>query len=252
MTNREEIDQLAGEYVLGTLNAEERLAVETRRLQDAALEAAIHDWTQRMAPLQEEVSSAEPDPHLFDRIQARLDQLEGQGGTGGDRNGGTVLSLQKHVSRWRSATLVTGAIAASLFAYILVNAPLVQGPQQETFVAVFQSDDQQPAFLLSIDLKTRALTIQPVAAERQQQASYQLWIVGDGIGHNDTRFVQPHMPLCRAFLTRGAAKQHCLLVPRRQGRAFAHEGPQFGHLGQNHGHDFRRVNFVGRECPGLF
>ena len=37
MTNREEIDQLAGEYVLGTLNAEERLAVETRRLQDAAL-----------------------------------------------------------------------------------------------------------------------------------------------------------------------------------------------------------------------
>ncbi len=183
MTNREEIDQLAGEYVLGTLNAEERLAVETRRLQDAALEAAIHDWTQRLAPLQEEISSAVPDPHLFDRIQVRLDQLEGQGGTGGggDRNGGTVLSLQKHVSRWRNATLVTGAIAASLLAYILVNAPLVQGPQQETFVAVFQSDDQQPAFRLSIDLKTRALTIQPVAAERQQQASYQLWIVGDGI-----------------------------------------------------------------------
>jgi anti-sigma-K factor RskA len=42
---------------------------------------------------------------------------------------------------------------------------------------VFQKDDQQPAFLLAIDLKTRELVIRPVTAEPLQQRTYQLWIL---------------------------------------------------------------------------
>ena len=44
------------------------------------------------------------------------------------------------------------------------------------FVAVFQKDEQAPAFLLSIDIDKRMVTVRQVAAERMADKTYQLWI----------------------------------------------------------------------------
>ncbi len=41
MTGDEDLDGLAGEYVLGTLDADERAAVAARRLREPALDMAI-------------------------------------------------------------------------------------------------------------------------------------------------------------------------------------------------------------------
>jgi anti-sigma-K factor RskA len=43
-TDRDELDALAGEYVLGTLGADERRAAEARLAADAAFEAAVAAW----------------------------------------------------------------------------------------------------------------------------------------------------------------------------------------------------------------
>ena len=51
MTEDDDIDGLAGEYVLGSLSADERREVGSRRRADRALEAAIGAWEQRLAPL---------------------------------------------------------------------------------------------------------------------------------------------------------------------------------------------------------
>ncbi len=55
------------------------------------------------------------------------------------------------------------------------------------------------------------------------------------------------MALRRALLPRGAPEHHGLRMPRRQRRAFAHEGAEFGHFGQHHCDHFQRVDLVLRE-----
>jgi anti-sigma-K factor RskA len=47
---------------------------------------------------------------------------------------------------------------------------------------VFQKDDASPAFLLTVDLDKRQLSVQRVAAEPQSAKSYQLWIASEKIG----------------------------------------------------------------------
>jgi anti-sigma-K factor RskA len=51
----------------------------------------------------------------------------------------------------------------------------------KSYVAVFHKDDVSPAFLLSVDLKSKALSIRPVAARPQPGRNYQLWIASEQI-----------------------------------------------------------------------
>ena len=55
-------------------------------------------------------------------------------------------------------------------------------PKEATFVGVFQKDDISPAFMLSIDIAERRITIRQVAAPTEPGKTYQLWIASDRIG----------------------------------------------------------------------
>jgi anti-sigma factor ChrR (cupin superfamily) len=61
----------AGEYVLGVLSPEERLAVERDAATDPDLAAEIAYWHERFVPLVESVD-VEPPPELFDRIKKAI------------------------------------------------------------------------------------------------------------------------------------------------------------------------------------
>ena len=49
----------------------------------------------------------------------------------------------------------------------------------KTLVAVLQKDAQSPAFLVSVDLERRQMTIRAVAAKPEPGKSYELWLVHD-------------------------------------------------------------------------
>ena len=72
MTERDDIDMLAAEYVLGTLDAQERAAVDARRVREADLAAAIAAWEQRLAPLNSHAQEIAASPGLFAKIEAQL------------------------------------------------------------------------------------------------------------------------------------------------------------------------------------
>ena len=72
MTEEEDIDGLAAEYVLGSLDAAEREHVEACRALDRSLAAAIDGWERRLAPLLEEAPEMAPPADLYDRILARI------------------------------------------------------------------------------------------------------------------------------------------------------------------------------------
>ena len=64
-----DVHTLAGEYVLGTLTAAQRAAVEQRLPSDGALRRAVQEWNERLLPLSALVAPVEPSAALWSRIE---------------------------------------------------------------------------------------------------------------------------------------------------------------------------------------
>jgi anti-sigma-K factor RskA len=176
MTTPDDIDALAAEYVLGTLDLAERTAVSARRLREPALDTAIKDWEERLAPLDAIMAPVEPPAGVLAAIEHALNS--------GQRAGWTVVeldTLRRRVKLWQRIGVAASAIAASLIVAIGLRETVYRPPLQQ-FVGVFQKDDVLPSFYLTIDLDTRELTIRPVDARRTPGKTYQLWIASDQLG----------------------------------------------------------------------
>jgi anti-sigma-K factor RskA len=115
--------------------------------------------------------------------------------------GAEVIDLSQRARRWRNVSMMTGTLAACLAALValqltrpgvlpgalqpqakvveVVKTVEVPSTRPAEFVAVFQKDDASPAFLLTVDVDRRAMTIRRVGAEPQAGKSYELWLVSD-------------------------------------------------------------------------
>src|SRR3954465_3615944 len=72
MTMGEDVDGFAAEYVLGTLNADERAEADALKLVDPGFAAKILEWEHRLGQLNVLVAPVEPPASVWDRIQAGL------------------------------------------------------------------------------------------------------------------------------------------------------------------------------------
>ncbi|MEQ1697352.1 MAG: anti-sigma factor [Hyphomicrobiaceae bacterium] len=176
MTDTDNMDDLAAEYVLGTLDANERANVAFRRQRDPGLAAAIEAWEARLAPLNGQIAPVAPSPLLKDKIVERIRQAESASVVPSN-----VIDLQHRVARWRSAALGASALAACLAGFIVVRETL-KPVAPKSYVAVLQKDAQSPAFLMTVDIAARSFTVRPVAAEPNAGKSYELWLVNTKLG----------------------------------------------------------------------
>jgi anti-sigma-K factor RskA len=176
MTDREEIDLLAAEYVLGTLEADERMSVAARRQRDQVLDRAIEGWERRLAPLAETVAASMPSAGLFAEIEIQIEAMQ-IAAAGDDR----LIKLERSARGWCRLAIATAALSACLIVVVMMRE---RPPQRmpRSYVAIFQRDDVSPAFLLSVDLENKALSVRPVAARPQPGKNYQLWIISEQIG----------------------------------------------------------------------
>lgn len=175
MTRSDDIEALAAEYVLGTLDAAERTAVTARRQREADLDAAIAEWEGRLAPLASAVPEAAPSPQLWSRIERRISGTE-SGGSGAE-----VVELRRKMTFWRRSALGASALAAALI-LALGARELTPPPKSKNLVAVLQKDAQSPAFLVSVDIDNKMMTVRPVAAKHEAGKSFELWLVHDSLG----------------------------------------------------------------------
>ncbi|WP_297000007.1 MULTISPECIES: anti-sigma factor [unclassified Thalassospira] len=188
MTDRDDIDMLAAEYVLGTLDPAQRQSVEKRRSQEPELDRAISDWEARLSPLNAHYDPVAPTRDLFAGIRARIEgtaqaATQAASQAASQQAPGIVefAKLKRKLAIWRAGALGAAAIATSMVVVLLsndVNLPVENGQ----FVAVFHRDDTQPAFVMSVDLETREVTIRPVEATMPEGKTYQLWIVTEETG----------------------------------------------------------------------
>jgi anti-sigma factor RsiW len=126
MTEDEDIDGLAAEYVLGSLDAAERTEVDARRRTDRQLAEAIAAWERRLAPLSEREPGIAPPPHLIEDILARI-AGEQRAAVGSAQ----ILPLRGRAGRRWAFTLVGTALAACLALAVVWFNETGVGPQIE-------------------------------------------------------------------------------------------------------------------------
>jgi anti-sigma-K factor RskA len=220
-TMEEDKDGFAAEYVLGTLDAEERAQAEALILVDTAFAASVRRWERRLGELTTMVAPVEPPAPVWERIKAELantGQAEGlhlpevTASLAPPADGPTaeITHMRQRMQRWRGLSAITGLMAACLVGIVLVReykpevlppdlrphrpvqvvTQVVEKPvevvkevvrevpaaQPARFVAAFQKDEQSPAFLLTVDLDRRMVTVRMVSAERMTDKTYQLWM----------------------------------------------------------------------------
>jgi anti-sigma-K factor RskA len=125
MTEDDDIDGLAAEYVLGSLDPAERRQVDARRRTDASLAAAIAAWERRLGPLSDRGRDVAPPAHVFDDILSRISGQAAQ--TSGTAE---VVPLRRRSARRWALAAGAGALAACLaLAVVWFNFQQQPAPQ---------------------------------------------------------------------------------------------------------------------------
>ena len=96
--------------------------------------------------------------------------------------GGQVIDLARQVRGWKRATAGALALAAALLIWIAVGFATSSRQAGEPLVALLQTTNETPAFVMKADLRDRHLSVHPVAASQVPGKSYELWIIDPAIG----------------------------------------------------------------------
>jgi anti-sigma-K factor RskA len=209
---------LAAEYALGTLDADERVQVETMMSVDKDFTAMVRAWEYRLGVLNQMVGSVEPSPELWGRIRTAVGHSEPQAPLvlpdapppvapvvvepAPVVDTSNVIRLSTQARRWRNIATFTTAIAAALVAMIAVGAyrpdllpeglrprprtqvvevktPPAQAPPSAQYVAVLQKEGGTPAFILTVDGATKNFTVRKVGASAETGKSFELWLISE-------------------------------------------------------------------------
>jgi len=111
MSDSSDRDLLAAEYVLGSLEGEERSEAERLLASDADFARSVAAWQRRLTPLAEYVAPVPPPAELWRRVQRSIAPV------------GNVVAFRRRVRFWQASTCVALAIAASLAAFMVLRQP---------------------------------------------------------------------------------------------------------------------------------
>lgn len=153
-TENDDLDGLAGEYVLGTLPGDDRAQFEARLRIDAAAARAVAEWSRRLQPLADAVQPAIPPAGLWQRIAQEVG-----------------IQRQPAYRRWIAAAVAAAILAAALFFGDMARQPSV------TAIATLAPQDGVTAFIVSVLEGRETLLVRAGTVDPLQNQSYELWAV---------------------------------------------------------------------------
>ncbi|MES2533715.1 MAG: anti-sigma factor [Pseudomonadota bacterium] len=142
----DDIDALAGEYVLGTLSAARRREVESRMPHEPALRDAVDAWDARLHPLTALAAPVEPSPALWTRIERSVAPPFNAAAANVKRAATGVQTWWNNLNLWRGLA-GTGFAAAAILAGVLVVR--VQAPATPQYMVVLVApQDKAPGWVI--------------------------------------------------------------------------------------------------------
>jgi len=192
-TDRNLIDRLASEYVLGTLRGRARRRFERWRATVPLVDERCVFWENRLMHLAKGITPVKPPPHVWDGIHKRLG-----------------LSRRDQ----RRSLLRTYALAASvLFVAVLASIAywVIFVPQRPTETAVIAAPSGVPAWTVEIYGRNQRLTVRSgTLPSKAADRVFELWALPDG-----------GQPVSLGVLPGTGISQHTLTASQQQALARA-------------------------------
>ena len=184
-------DMRAGEYVLGVLDAPERMRTALRIASDPGFAGLVAQWEQRFSAWISRSEPVVPSAHVWPRIRSEL---------GWTAVASTPTGLWNSVGFWRGATALAAAasVAAIVFGLrgpapvalppqvaVQQQLPPVVAPQTDEAAArpvtVLAADDGSTGWIASVDVSKGKLHMVPVPRPADAGGKVdELWIIPAG------------------------------------------------------------------------
>jgi anti-sigma-K factor RskA len=170
-------DVLAGEYVLGVLDAVQRRQVQARLETDREFARRVEAWEVRFAPLLANIEPVEVRPAVWTAICQRLGWTERERPRSG---------FWESLGFWRAATVVSAVVAIVALAITVersstVTPPPVAQVEPAKPVTALRHDDGTPGWLASVDTARGMVLMVPVPSVADAQGRVpELWLIPAG------------------------------------------------------------------------
>jgi anti-sigma-K factor RskA len=202
-----DLENLAAEYVLGTLDAAERAEFERRLVGESAARQAVARWQERLAPLAEHIEPIAPPASVWSGIEAGLPSRSDNVVSFDP----AVANMRRNVRFWRGATAAAAALAAGLAFFVIDRELFAPAPQGKSYVAVVNRGGEAPALIIRVDTASRTVYVRPLAAEAPPDRSLELWYINAGQAPKSLGLVK-NAPVRFAFPADPAANKVTLAV----------------------------------------
>jgi anti-sigma-K factor RskA len=176
---------LAGEFVLGVLDASQRREAQARVEIDRGFAQRVAEWERRLAPWLADIEPVEPPAQVWARICLRLGWKDSEP---------AAVGLWQSLGFWRAATALCTVVAVAAIAWTL---QIVRNPPQQPPVAREQPpttaepgakpvtplahDDGTPGWLASVDAAHGTVLMVPVPTAPDPQGRVtELWLIPAG------------------------------------------------------------------------
>ena len=203
----DDLNLLAGEYVLGTLPAAARNAVAQRLQTDTALRDAVAQWEARLLPLTQLAEPITPPDALWARIDSSLQAATAPSTTAptqaqaaaGQRAPKPVVSpitrWWDHLGLWR-ALAGSGFAMAAVLAAVLVTRVAPQAAPPQFMVVLVAPQDKAPGWVVQASTSNTISLIPLGMAEVPAGRALEFWTKADGWnGPVSLGLVKPGQPL---------------------------------------------------------
>lgn len=155
-------DLLAGEFVLGVLDAAQRRALQARLESDREFALKVADWERRLAPWLETIEPLEVPPRVWEQVRADLGWREAR------------VGFWDSLRLWRAATVVSLLIAIVALVWT-GHRPVAESVTQ------LSHDDGTPGWLASVDSAHGTVLVVPVPTAPDAQGRVpELWLIPAG------------------------------------------------------------------------
>ena len=160
---------VAGEYVLGVLEASERSAVAQRIEREPEFATEIAFWEERLGGFADEVKSVAPPEAAWSRIEAAIAAPSAAPALG---------ALWQNLFFWRIVGLGSSGLATACL-IALAYFGTVTAPDRAPLLATLGQQGGQPGFVAAIG-SGGSLVIVPASLLTANQKSMELWLIPTG------------------------------------------------------------------------